>query len=88
MLVKIKDKLFEVTDINGNQLKEDEIMIKKTLRALSYILNVYKEELNVEGFTEADIKRSINLYYGALEHAGINIRLREREDLYVIDLDN
>ena len=88
MLVKIKDRLFEVTDIDGNQLKEGEIMIKKILRALSYIFNVYREELNVADYTEANIKHLINLYHGALEHAGIIIRLREREDSYVIDLDN
>lgn len=84
MLVKIKDQICEVTDINGNQLKENEIMLKKILKSLSYIFNNYGNELDIDG----DMNYLKSLYEGALEHAGINIRLIEydREDIF--DLDN
>lgn len=84
MLVKIKDQICEVTDINSNQLKENEIMIKKILKSLSYIFNNYGNELDIDG----DMNYLKSLYEVALEHAGINIRLKEydREDIF--DLDN
>lgn len=83
MLVKIKDQICEVTDINGNQLKENEIMLKKVLKALSYIFNNYESDLDIDG----DMDYLKGLYEGALEHAGINIRIKEYDSEDIFDLD-
>ena len=48
MLIKIKNQIFEIVDTKGNTLQNNDPVLKYVLKAISYILNEYKNELYIE----------------------------------------
>lgn len=83
MLVKIKNQIFEIVDTNGNTLQNNEPVLKYILKSISYILNEYENELDIE----ENIDLLICIYRNALENAGIKVLFKQYESDEILDLD-
>ena len=84
MLVKIKNQIFEIVDTKGNTLQNNDPVLKYVLKAISYILNEYENELYIE---EEGIDLITCIYRNALENAGIKILFKQYESDEILDLD-
>ena len=84
MLIKIKNQIFEIVDTKGNTLQNNDPVLKYVLKAISYILNEYENELCIE---EEGIDLITCIYKNALEHAGIKILFKQYESDEILDLD-
>jgi hypothetical protein len=81
MLVKIKNQIFEVSEIAADVISDDDYVIQALFKATSCILNEYKQIVNLN--TE-DI---IELYQKALSCAKRDIVIRKYIQREILDLD-
>jgi|GEM_PF-4453032 len=81
MLVKIKNQIFEVSEIAADVISDDDYVIQALFKATSCILNEYKQIVNLN--TE-DI---IELYQKAFSCAKRDIAIRKYIQREILDLD-
>lgn len=81
MIIKINDKLFEITDIYEDKIPDDDYYVQSLLKVASYVINTYKKELNL------DIEDIIDIYKNALLNADKMVDIKEYNESQILDLD-
>lgn len=81
MIIKINDKLFEITDIYEDKIPDDDYYVQSLLKVASYMINTYKKELNL------DIEDIIDIYKNALLNADKMVDINEYNEVKILDLD-
>ncbi len=81
MIIKINNKLFEITDIYEDKIPDDDYYVQSLLKVVSYMINTYKKELNL------DIEDIIDIYKNALLNADKMVEIKEYNESKILDLD-
>lgn len=81
MLVKIKNQIFEVSEIAGDVIPDDDYVIQDLFKATNCILNEYKQILNL------NTKDIIELYQKAFSCANRHVAIRKYIQREILDLD-
>ena len=81
MIIKINNKLFEITDIYEDKIPDDDYYVQSLLKVVSYMINTYKKELNL------DIEDIIDIYKNALLNADKMVEIKEYNENKILDLD-
>lgn len=81
MIIKINNKLFEITDIYEDKIPDDDYYVQSLLKVASYMINTYKKELNL------DIEDIIDIYKNALLNADKMVDIKEYNENQILDLD-
>lgn len=81
MLIKIKNQIFEVSEIAGGVIPDDDYIIRDLFKATSCIINRYKEILNLNA------KDIIALYQESLACAGKHVVIQQyiQRDILMLD---